>query len=156
MILKISNEMKTQSKAKIFLLIIGILLIANIVLLAFLIKEKQSHKDRRTITAEFLQNEIGFDAAQMQQYDSLANIHHEKMKASMDELRNDKQQELKQLADAGFGDSAVQAIALQSVEKQQKFELQMLEFVKDIRQVCTPGQQAKFDTSFYKTLGRKK
>jgi periplasmic protein CpxP/Spy len=147
--------MKTQSTTKILILIIGILLVANIAELALFLTKKETHKDKKTIISEFLQKEIGFNESQMQQYDSLSDEHHKEMKASMEEIRTNKDEEFKQLAGSRFSDSAIHSIAFQSVEKQQALELQLLEYIKEIRKICTPDQQAIFDTSFYKVLSKK-
>jgi len=148
--------MQTQSKTKAFLLIIGILLIANLAELSFFILRKEPHKDRAAAMSEYLKNEIGFSTSQMQQYDSLNAQHGEQMKASMDELRNKRQQDFKQVANDGFSDSAINNIVLQSVDKQKVIELQLFQYIKAIRSICTPDQQAIFDTSFYKVMERKK
>ena len=57
-----------QNRSKVFLLIIGILLIANIVMLSFFIMKKDSGKperrpDRKAMIADFLKKEIGFNRA---------------------------------------------------------------------------------------------
>jgi hypothetical protein len=60
--------LQQKSNSKIFLLIIGILLITNIALLSFLLRgaKENFRQDRRAYIAAFLKNDIGFDEQQLQ------------------------------------------------------------------------------------------
>lgn len=150
-----------QNRSKVFLAIISILLVANIALVSFLLLRKncddknEKRPDRKTIIAGFLKNEIGFDAAQLQQYDTLSNRHKENMKKMMDSLRNPKDKQFKELAQANFSDSAMNSIASQSAVSQKAMELQMFAHLKKIRLLCKPEQLPRFDSLFGKILNRK-
>jgi len=65
-------------------------------------------------------------------------------------MRTSKQEEFKQLGAAGFSDSVTNEMVLHSLEKQKILEAQFFQYIKDVRKICTPDQQVKFDTSFYK------
>jgi hypothetical protein len=144
------------SKTKALVLIICVLLIANIVELSFLFTKKcEPPKDKKTIISEFLQNEIGFSADQLKQYDSLRDVHQAQIKTAKDEMMNQKEEDFKYLCSVGFTDSSMHAVSQHSVETQQQLELQLLELGKETRQLCTPSQQAKFDTTFYKVFRKK-
>ena len=80
--------MSTQTKSKLYLLVIGILLITNIAMLLFFLNKKEDGKkgnrgsnDRSAMMKEFLKNDIGFTAQQIQLYDTLSKQNKEKMKA---------------------------------------------------------------------------
>ena len=147
-----------QSKNKILVIIIAVLLLINIGMVIFILKtpEKPSfHNDFKAAMPEFLQNDIGFTSQQMQQYDSLSGTYNKKFKTSMDELRSSRKQEFKQLANTGFNDSSIDTIALISTSNKKSLEINLLQYTKDIRKICTADQQAKFDTLLYKVLNKK-
>lgn len=154
--------MSTQTKSKLYLLLIGILLITNIAMLFFFLGKRGDDKkgyrggDKSAMMKEFLQKEIGFNAEQLQQYDTLSKLNKEKMKAEFDALKKNKEQQFKQLGTKGFNDSAITEAANQSAEKQKQIEFQMLNYFATVRKLCTAEQQIKFDSLFYKIWNRKK
>ncbi|MBK8494223.1 MAG: hypothetical protein IPL50_03755 [Chitinophagaceae bacterium] len=149
-----------QNRSKVFITIIGILLVANIALVSFFLLKKDGRKpekrpDRKTMIANFLKAEIGFSTMQLQQYDSLSTGHSEKIKNMFDSLRSNKDKQFKLLAMANFSDSAMNHIAEQSGETQKMMELKMFNHLKKIRLLCTPEQLPKFDSLFVKVLNRR-
>lgn len=150
--------MSTQAKSKLFILIIGILLVTNIGMLVFFNWHKEEPKKSRgrdVMLKEFLQNDIGFSAAQLQQYDTLSKRHREKMKISFDAIKNSKEQQFKELGGKGFSDSAINTAIQQSVENQKIMEMQMFNHLAAIRRLCFAEQLPKFDSLFYKVWFRK-
>lgn len=153
--------MSTQTKSKLFLLVIAILLLTNIALLYFLFSKdgntiKPPGKSNRDSAAkEFLQKEIGFTAAQLQQYDTLAKQHREKMKTTFDEMRNSKEQLFKDIGRRAFSDSAIADAIIQSSEKQKLMEMQFYNHMLEVRKLCSAEQLPKFDSLFYKMWSRK-
>lgn len=152
--------MSTQTRSKLFLLIIAMLLLTNIAMLYFLFAKdgtgKQLPKNNRDSAAkEFLQKEIGFSAAQLQQYDTLAKQHKDKMKGTFDDMRNSKEQQFKDIGRRAFSDSAIAEAITQSSEKQKMMEMQFYNHMLEVRKLCTAEQLPKFDTLFYKMWSRK-
>lgn len=153
--------MSTPTKSKLYLLIIGMLLISNMALLFFYTEKKEEHKkdkrgDRGAMIKEFLQTAIGFNEQQLQQFDTLNIRHREKMKAAFDAVRINRMQHFKYLGANGFADSAIAAVINTSAEKQKVMELQMLQHFAAIRQICTLQQQIKFDSLCYKIWDKRK
>ena len=149
-----------QNRSKILITIIGILLVANIALVSFFLLKKDERKhekrmDRKTVIGNFLKNEIGFNDAQMQQYDSMSDWHSKYMKTMFEANRNSKDKQFKELTAADFSDSIMNAIADQSAATQKSLELQMFSHLKNIRALCTPAQQPKFDSLFVKILNKR-
>lgn len=149
-----------QNRNKIFLAIIGILLVANIVMVSFFIMKKDGGRHEKktewkTIISGFLKNEIGFDTLQLQQYDSLSDMHKDNMKKMMDSLRIPKEKQFKELALLNFSDSAMNAIADKSAATQRAMELRTFNHLRKIRLLCKPEQLPKFDSLFGKVLNRK-
>jgi periplasmic protein CpxP/Spy len=147
-----------MTRNKILILLVVALLATNVAMLLYFLN-RPGHKGRRfgreAALTDFVQKEMGFGPRQLQQYDSLAKLHREKIKALMDSLRTAKEQELKKVAAAGFSDSAMAQTATQSASGQTAMELLMLQHFKQVRSLCTPAQQARFDTGFYKLWHRK-
>jgi hypothetical protein len=152
--------MSTQTKSKLFLVIIAILLITNIAMLYFLFNKdktegKKTLPDRNAAARDFLQKEIGFTDAQMQQYDTLAKQHREKMKLVFDDNRNAKELIFKELGSKAFTDSAILDAISKSTENQKNMEHQFYTNMLQVRKLCTAGQQPRFDSLFYKMWSRK-
>ncbi len=151
----------TQNKSKIFLTIIGILLVANIALVAFLLLKKDDDKhegkrpDRRTMIGNFLKTEIGFDSLQIQQFDTLSVRHKENMKKMFDSSRSTKDKQFKELSAANFSDSAMINVAERSAAAQKTMELKMFNHLRNIRLLCTAEQLPKFDSLFVKMLNKR-
>jgi len=155
--------MSTQVKSKLYLLIIGILLITNIAMLFFFLGDKDGSKkggghgpDRGAMMKDFLKTDIGFNDQQLQQYDTLSKQHKDNMKAQFDSLRSNKEEQFKELGSKGFSDSAIFDMINKSSERQKVMELQMLNHFAAIRKICTAEQQPKFDSLFYKIWSKKK
>lgn len=149
-----------QNINKVFLTIIGILLIANIALVSFFLMRKDGGKrekrpEWKTVISAFLKTDIGFDTVQLKQYDSLSNRHKENMKNIGDSLRTTKEKQFKELAAANFSDSAVNIVAERSAYNQKVMELRMFNHLRKIRLLCKPEQLPKFDSLFGKVLNRR-
>ncbi len=149
-----------QNKSKILIAIIGILLIANIALVSFFLLKKDERKhgkrmDRKTVIGNFLKKEIGFNDAQMQQYDSMSTWHSKYMKTMFETNRNSKDKQFKELTTANFSDSVMNTIADQSAASQKALELQMFNHLKQVRALCTQEQLPKFDSLFVKVLNKR-
>ena len=149
-----------QNRSKVFLVIIGILLVANIAMVSFFLLKKDGGKrdkkpEWKTVISGFLKNEIGFDTVQLKQYDSLSDRHKDNMKNLMDSLRSTKEKQFKELAAVNFSDSAMNAVADRSAATQKTMELKMFNHLRNIRLLCKPEQLPKFDSLFGKVLNRK-
>ena len=149
-----------QNRSKLFLVIIAILLIANIAILAYFLQksgpEKQnSRPDRKAYIANFLQNEIGFDKHQLSQYDTLSNQHREKITFLYEEIRNNKTGQFKELVKNNFSDSSISVEAEQLAASQKIIDVNMFNYIKSIRLLCTVEQLPKFDSLFSKVFNRR-
>ena len=153
--------MNAQPKSKLFILIIGILLVTNIVLLSFFLmnnpaREKGTKSNKRNNVTEYLEKELGFNTVQLSSYDSLSKKHRELVKAGLNDISSERQVIFKELAASKFTESALNNACSKINELQKPFELNMLQHLKDIRQLCTKEQQFRFDTGFHKIFGRRR
>ena len=122
-----------QNRSKILLSIIAILLVANIAMVYFFLMKKDDDKqrgkrpDRRAMIADFLKKDIGFDMVQLQQYDTLSNLHKEDMKKMFDSLGMAKDKQFKELVAGNFSDSVINVVAEKSGASQKIMEQEMRE-----------------------------
>lgn len=149
-----------QNRNKVLLLIIAVLLIGNAAMLAvFLMNkggdDKPGRPDRKAYIAKFLEKEIGFSKAQLQQYDTLSEGHRARMKARFENIRNRKDEQFKEVARGGFSDSVINAVASASASSQQQVEVLMFTHMRSIRNICTEEQKPRFDSLFYKVFNRR-
>jgi len=153
--------MSSSSKTKILVTAVVFLLLTNIAVLVFFLcckgpdKRNDHGGGREAMMRNFLQKDIGFTDQQLQQYDTLAKIHKENTKSSMDEMRNSREQDFKEISSGGFNDSIISQVATRSSARQKDMLGKMFLYFKDIRKLCMPDQQPKFDSLFYKIWNRK-
>ena len=152
--------MSTPSKTKALVAAVVFLLLTNIAVLVFFLcckgpGKKDFHGGREARMKEFLQKEISFTPQQIQQYDTLSKKHRENIGTSFNEMRNNKEQQFQELGRTGFSDSAIVLAAGRSSEMQKEMELKMIMHFREIRKLCTPEQQSKFDSLFYKIWKKK-
>lgn len=133
-----------SARIKSLLLLLGLLLLSNLVLLYFLLNRPQP-RDRNAMMRNALQEVVGFNAAQLKSYDSLAKANMENMRPKFDSMRIARQQRLKALAAAGYSDSAITALA-ENTSGQVAMEKNMMWHYRQVRQLCTPAQVPLFDS----------
>lgn len=148
------------NQRKAFLIAIIILLSLNIVLLAFLLLSKEEPKrshspDRKALISNFLKTEIGFDQQQLLQYDTASNLYRSKIKLLAENIRSNKNEQIKKLVAGNFSDSVVQLLLQQSASEHYTMEENMFAHIKNVRQLCKPSQLPAFDSLFGKVFGRR-
>jgi Spy/CpxP family protein refolding chaperone len=148
--------MKTENSSnKIFIIVIALLLIANVVTLALLFTEKKpEYDDRKNAMRNYLKTEVGFSDAQLVAFDTVKSKQRAAAKLMYDDIRQRKQNNLKWIGSTNFSDSSIKNAASFAASQQEKMEVNMIEHLKDIRNLCTPSQRAIFDTGFYKIMVR--
>ena len=148
----------SPKKSKFLLLIIAVLLLANIVsLFIFFNSRKCSQEvkppvDRKAVISKYLKEELKFDAAQMQSFDSISAKHKIATEPLFESLREEKEKRFQFLAANNYSDSALLQVVNRSAERQKSLDLKMLEHIKNIRSICTETQKNTFDTGFYKMM----
>ena len=149
--------MRTENSSnKIFIIIIGLLLVANIGTVAMLMMsgKKNDGPEHKNMMRNYLKKEIGFSDKQLQDFDTIKSRHRVEVKQIFEQMRQNKQNNLKSLSSAGFSDTALQNAAAAAAADQQNVELNMLQHLRDIRNLCTPAQRAIFDTGFYRIMAK--
>jgi hypothetical protein len=141
------------------IIIIAILLIANIATMALFLMNRNDHgtektDNRKNAMRNYLDTELHFSDTQLKAFDSLKEQHRARVKPVFDSIRNQKLVTLQQLGRTGFHDSLMETAASDAASNQKRVELDLLEHIKAIRQLCTPEQLPAFDSGFYKILSK--
>ena len=143
-----------SSRIKVLLFLIGILLVTNLVLLLFFVLDKDDkapgkrpqHTDRAQMMRTFLKDSVGFSEQQLTQFDQIREKNREDMKPLFEEMRQSKLAFYNLLKQPGTPDSVSQAAANLMAEKQMAVDMAFYKNFETIRSLCTPEQQAKYDT----------
>ena len=142
-------------RIKVLLFLIGILLVTNLVLLLFFVLNKDGepgrgkrppHTDRSQMMRNFLKDSVGFNEQQLTQFDQIREKNREDMKPLFEEMRQSKLAFYNLLKQPGTPDSVSQAAANLMAEKQMAVDMAFYKNFESIRSLCTPEQQAKYDT----------
>jgi periplasmic protein CpxP/Spy len=148
------------SRNKILLFLVGILLLANIVMLVFFVGKKSPGKDRShssgrsrsEVMRDFLKDSVGFNEQQLAQFDQIREQHRDSVKTLFDDMRNAKMAFYKQ---AGQSDTAAQMAAADVIaQKQKALDVAFFTHFQDIRQLCTPEQITRYDSLVQKIVRR--
>jgi protein CpxP len=151
--------MDTISKNKSLISIIIFLLIMNLAMLVFFLVlnnqgQRNSHGHDQNGISGLLQKEVGFTKEQLDTYQSLRKDHFDKVHALFDELRKTKTDFYNLIYTSQVSDSSVNGAADLIAEKQKKLDLNMFNYFKMVRNICTTDQLQKFDTTIKKVLIR--
>lgn len=150
-----------MTKTKSLVTIIIFLLITNVGMLLFFVfsskpsvKREYSHEQSRGSMYNSLQNDVGFSKDQLERYQGLRQEQKEIVKPLFGELRTAKQDFYDLLYTSNVSDSLIMADSDSIAQKQKRLDLQMFGYFKNIRNICTPDQLQKFDSTINKVVTR--
>lgn len=151
--------MDTVKKNKSLISIIIFLLITNVALLVFFLAlnnqgQKNSRNHDQKGIADLLQKEVGFTKEQLDSYQAMRKDHIGRIHLLFDELRKAKTDFYNLIYASQVSDSSVNRAADVIAEKQKTLDLQMLNHFQLVRNICTPDQLQKFDTTIKKVIVR--
>lgn len=131
-------------KNKWLLWAVIILIIANVALLAtiWLFHHRQT---RHVSPAEFLVKELKFDDKQKDQLHQLANEHHRQAEKIQMQIRDARDSFFQMLKQPEINDSAKKIMSANIAAKLQELDLLTFDHFKQVRSICSPDQQKKFD-----------
>lgn len=151
--------MNPASKNKSLVAIIIFLLVTNIIMLIFfLVLNKPMQKNARgkeqSGMSVMLQKEVGFSQNQLDTYANLRKEQLDSMHILFDQVRKAKIDFYNLLFAPQVSDSALNNAANEIAEKQKNLDLHMYNHFKVVRNICTPDQLQKFDSSILKVINR--
>jgi periplasmic protein CpxP/Spy len=143
--------MASISRNKIYVLLIGILLLSNLALVAFFVFNRPEKKEVRkekpgSFMKEALKSEVGFDDQQMTQFEQMSGEHKQQMRPLFEDIGKTKENFYRLLTQPGTADSLLNNSAREIGDKQKHIDLKIFMHFQNIRQLCTPEQQPKFDS----------
>ena len=148
-----------MSKTKPLITIIVFLLITNIgMLIYFIVTNKPAEKKQKSYQStgmyHSLEKEVGFSKDQLDKYLSIRKEQMQKMKTLFNDVRDAKKDFYGLIYSPNLSDSLVNADADSIAKKQKTLDLQMLGYFKNVRNICTPAQRQKFDSTMKKEVAR--
>ena len=151
--------MDSVTKNKSLISIIIFLLITNIAMLVFfLVLNKPPQKAVRARDQNgmsgMLQKEVGFSKDQVDAYLSLRKSQMDTIHVLFDELRQSKMDFYDLIYSSQISDSTLNKAADIIAERQKALDLYMFDHFKKVRNICTPDQLQKFDSTIKKVLIR--
>lgn len=145
---------------KVLLFIIGILLLANITMFVFFLRMKEPAKKehrserRRSPVAIFLEKDLHFTQQQMAEYEKLHNEHRRKIKPISENLRQVKVRFYGLLSNINIHDSILQMDASRIGDIQKALDLQAFQNFRELRTLCNPEQQPRYDSLISDVIGQ--
>ena len=149
--------MKTSGN-KILIGAVVLLLLVNIALVVFMIKEKNSHKGRyqggKGDASEMMAKELNMTEEQKKAHKQLKEEHFKNIKPLFDSLRSAKTAFYSLVKDSVVSDSMINAYSQRINEKQSVIDKLTFAHFKRIRNLFTAEQQPKFDQFVQKMMQR--
>lgn len=140
--------MNQLSRNKILLSIIAILLVTNVVMLVLFFRMCRHPKEepKRPGFTERLKKDVGFTPEQMAVFEPRKKNFWNNMRQRFDDIKKTKEDFYYLMYDPNAPDSVLEAKA-EVIGKQQKdLDLYVIRHFKDVRKMCTPEQQPRYDS----------
>ena len=147
-----------NKKYKALVFIIIFLLVTNFILLILFMSnnsfdKKQTKHDQKGLYT-LLQKEVGFSDVQLNQCQALRTQQRKTIKPLFNSIRGSKESFYELLYKENLPDSILNKSADSIAAAQKQLDLQMFDHFKNIRNICTPEQVPKFDSSIKKVIAR--
>ena len=133
------------SKNKILVWAVILLVIANIAVLATIWLTHNKQRPERGTPADYLVKELGLNNEQQNKLRSLAEQHHERSLNIREQIKEARHDLFKLLKEPGVDDSTKKAAADNVAKNLEQLDLLTFDHFKEVRTICTPAQQKKFD-----------
>jgi len=115
---------------------------------------RDMHQRDQNGISGLLQKEVGFTKEQLDRYQELRKNRSDKVHLLFEDLRKAKTDFYNLMSTAKVSDSSVVKAAELIAEKQKTLDLQMFNHFQMVRNICTPDQLQKFDTTIKKVIIR--
>ncbi|MEZ4901714.1 MAG: hypothetical protein R2822_08140 [Spirosomataceae bacterium] len=135
--------MNNSFQIKYLWLIVITLLLVNLGMLGWLLFTPKAH-DRRQPPLDLLARELHFNAEQKKQYNLLKDAHHTQAKAIRDSAMMIKKALFNQL-NRPLSDQEIDKATHEIAEKMAIVDHLTFKHFREVRQLCTPAQQQRFD-----------
>jgi len=149
--------MASITRNKIYVFLIGILLLSNLALVAFFVLNKPAKKEIRrerpsSYMKEALKDDVGFNDQQMAQYEEMVGLHRQQMRPLFEDISKTKESFYHMLTKPETPDTVLNNAAREIGDKQKHIDLKIFMHFQNIRQLSTPEQQPKLDSLIQKVV----
>jgi protein CpxP len=151
--------MNPESKNKSLVFIILFLLLTNVVMLIFFlvlnkpVQRNMRGRDQNGMSG-MLQKDVGFTKDQLDTYQVLRKDQLDSIHTLFDEVRKAKMNFYNLIYTPNVADSTLIAAADEIAVRQKNLDLHMINHFKMVRNICSPDQVQKFDSSIKKIIAR--
>lgn len=151
--------MNNPSKNKTLVFIIIVLLLSNVAILSYFLWLKEPEKQVRTNGnvdrfAEALKRDVGFSETQVARYKELKEAKWDKIKLRFDDLRKAKDDFFHLISIENVSDSLLNKAADTVAQRQKSLDMQAFIHLKELRKVCTPEQEPRYDSLVQRVFHR--
>jgi hypothetical protein len=129
------------------------LLVLNLGLLGWIWFSPQKRPHKKETPANFLEKELNFTAKQKEQFRLLREDHHAKVQDIRDSVREMKRQFFEHLGKP-MSESDIESVTIDIAKKMARIDKITFQHFREVRQMCTPAQQQKFDEVIDEMLER--
>lgn len=142
--------MSDALKTKWLTAVVALLVLANVVTLSIFWIEKTKRHDqagppRKEPAFEFLIKELVFDSSQILAYEKLKIKHQQGMPPLNDAIKEAKHRFFSLIAKSDASTAEIDAAMNAQLMAQKNIDLSLFNHFREVRQLCTPAQQEKFD-----------
>ncbi len=139
------------SKNRALILLIVVLLLTNIAVLAYFLWPKEPDRTQNTDKNKYrllepLKNEVGFSDSQIAEYKKIRDSRTGRIRSKVDDLRKVRVNFYHLMSSQNVNDSLLNAAADSIGYRQKLLDLETFEHFKILRKLCTPEQEAKYDS----------
>ena len=150
--------MTNAPKNRALILLIIILLLTNIAVLAYFLWPKHPDKlnaeRNKYKLLEPLKNEVGFSDNQIAEYKKIKDSRSGRIRSKVDDLRKVRDNFYRLLSTNNPADSLLNVTSDSIAYRQKLLDLETFEHFKLVRKICTPDQEAKYDSMVQRIVHR--
>jgi len=143
-----------MKKNLILYILLGFLVLMNLFFLFNHFNKSGKIGSQRPGQANFISEQLTFDATQTQQFEDIEAAHREKMRAILDGLRELKGGLFEKLSEEKVDPSEIEAMVTLIAEKEKAKELETFRFFREVSEICNPDQKEKFTSIIKDALRR--
>lgn len=159
--------MNNASKNRTLLFIIAFLMLTNIAVVVYFLRQPESKTGKeatppaqgqpggRNGIATQLQKEVGFSEQQIAQYKDMKAAHWKIAKPLFDAMQKSKDSLYELVKQPTVDEALLQQRAENISERQKALEIQGFRHFKEVRGLCTPEQLPRYDSLLKKIINRK-
>jgi hypothetical protein len=141
--------MNNTGKNKIWIWLVILLVLANAGTLCFFWLSRPMPPES---PAKFLSKELAFSIEQQKQFEQLVQQHRDSVRLWRDQLQSAKEEMYALVKEPAVSDSTEQVAAQKLGAIVEKIEWFTLDHFQQVRLICTPSQEKKFDAVLHKML----